>query len=159
MIPLRFADTLQSRGVNLKYMGESAGVLAYRYLQQLMVRPRMTISEEVTATLMNKQSNRCGACGDILGLFFEKHHKKPVSAGGTDDTGNLLLLCPPCRAQETGKQEQASGDRYNVYLESQLSQIMYRVFWLIYHFRGNCIGVIKRNKRISVTIWSDASTS
>ena len=37
---VRFADALQSRGVNLKYMGESAGVLAYRYLQQLMVRPR-----------------------------------------------------------------------------------------------------------------------
>ena len=63
---LRFAGALRGRGVNITYRGETAGVLAYKYLRLLMVRARTTISDELTATLKERQNNRCGACGDLL---------------------------------------------------------------------------------------------
>ena len=48
---LRFANTLRDRGLNIKYRGETSGVLAYKYLRLLIVRPRRTISDELTTTL------------------------------------------------------------------------------------------------------------
>ena len=80
----------------------------------------------MTAALMEHQSNRCGACGDLL-RKFEKHHKQPVVAGGSDDINNLVLLCPACHASETEKQEQAVC-RNNVWFESHLSPRMHKTF-------------------------------
>ena len=121
-----FTDALKSKGVNITYCGESAGVLAHTYMQQLMVRPRRAIAPDVVASLMGEQENRCGGCGDLL-RRIEVHHKKPFSQGGGDDIDNLLLMCPPCHAQETERQEQALC-RHSVYLESRLSPRMYTMF-------------------------------
>ena len=123
---MQFVDILRAKGVKITYKGETNGVLAYNYLKQIMVRPRKIIDEDVAAELMQRQQKRCGACGDLL-RRFEKHHKKPFSQGGTDDIDNIILLCPPCHATETEKQEQASSS-HNVYLESHLSPRMYTHF-------------------------------
>lgn len=37
---------------------------------------------------------RCEECGRAGRL--EAHHKVPISAGGTDDLGNLVALCRKC---------------------------------------------------------------
>ena len=100
--------------------------MADRYMLMLTVRKRETIPEDTAAALMELQNKRCGACGDLL-RNFEKHHKKPFSAGGTDDINNLVLLCPACHASETEKQEQAAC-RNNVWFESHLSPRMRNVF-------------------------------
>ena len=113
-----FCQEAQKTGHKLFYAGESAGVVAYRYMLMLTVRKRETIPEDTATALMELQGNRCGACGDLL-RKFEKHHKKPFSAGGTDDINNLVLLCPACHASETEKQEQAAC-RNNVWFESHL---------------------------------------
>ena len=68
-----FCKLAQGAGHKLLYAGDSAGVVACRYMQMLAVRKRETIPEEITAALMEHQSNRCGACGDLL-RKFEKHH-------------------------------------------------------------------------------------
>ena len=61
------------------------------YMQSLTTRKREPISQDLTTTLLGIQEGRCSHCGDIL-KKFEKHHKKPVAAGGTDDIDNLELL-------------------------------------------------------------------
>ena len=121
-----FCKLAQKAGHKLFYGGDSSGVVAYRYMQMLTIRKRETIPEEITATLMEQQSNRCGACGDLL-RKFEKHHKQPVAAGGSDDISNLVLLCPVCHASETEKQEQAICCN-DVWFESQLSPRMHKAF-------------------------------
>ena len=72
-----FCKLAQKTGHKLFYAGDSAGVVAYRFMQMLTVRKREAIPEDITAALMEHQSNRCGACGDLL-RKFEKHHKKQL---------------------------------------------------------------------------------
>ena len=96
-------------------------------MQMLIRRRRGTIDDKTKASLMQRQENRCDACGDLL-KKCEKHHRKPVVAGGTDDIDNLALLCPYCHATETEKQEQAHFGSSSVYLESRLSPQMHTVF-------------------------------
>ena len=97
-----FCKLAQKTGHKLFYAGDRAGVVAYRFMQMLTVRKRGTIPEDITAALMEHQSNRCGACGDLL-RKFENHHKQTVAAGGSDDINNLVFLCPACHASETEK--------------------------------------------------------
>ena len=121
-----FCRTVISSGRKLHYGGESAGVVAHRFMEMAMRHNRETISEADTATLLARQENKCGGCNDLL-KKFERHHKKPVAAGGTNDLDNLVLLCPPCHAQETEKQEQANC-RHNVWFESRLCPRMHELF-------------------------------
>ena len=141
---MQFVDILRAKGVKITYKGETNGVLAYNYLKQIMVRPRKIIDEDVAAELMQRQQKRCGACGDLL-RRFEKHHKKPFSQGGTDDIDNIILLCPPCHATETEKQEQASSS-HNVYIESHLSPPACTKISSICPFQDNCIGAIQKDR-------------
>lgn len=50
--------------------------------------------EEVRA-LFAKQRGRCAACRIKLD-GFHKDHVHPLSAGGSNDIGNIQLLCPDC---------------------------------------------------------------
>ena len=123
-----FCKTVMSSGRKLHYGGESAGVIAHRFMQTIMRRNREVVSAAVTTGLLERQDNKCGGCNDLL-KKFECHHKKPVAAGGTDDPDNLVLLCPPCHAQETERQEQANC-RHNVWFESRLCPRMHELFEL-----------------------------
>ena len=40
------------------------------------------------------QGRRCSECGKAGRL--EVHHRKPLSEGGTNDLGNLVVLCRGC---------------------------------------------------------------
>ena len=122
-----FCEAVQDQGIKLVYYGETDGVLAFNLMQLYAVRKRRPISEEDTATLKERQKNRCDKCGDML-RRFEKHHVKPVAAGGSDSIDNLVLLCPPCHAQETEKQEQSGMGRQSVWFESRLSPVMHNAF-------------------------------
>ena len=92
----------EATGMDLHYYGESAGVVANRFMQILTRRRRETIDTETKNALMKRQENRCDECGDLL-KKFEKHHRKPVAAGGSDGIDNLALLCPYCHATESEK--------------------------------------------------------
>lgn len=122
-----FCATVEQRlQVKLTYCGESAGLLCHKLLQQLLVRRRETISDEEAQQLLAQQKNRCAQCGDLL-KKFEKHHKVARAEGGSNLPDNIALLCPPCHAQETEKQEQA-GRKSSVWLESRLSPQMMELF-------------------------------
>ena len=117
----------EATGMNMQYCGESAGVLANKFMQMLTRRRRETIDTETKNALMTRQENRCDACGDLL-KKIEKHHRTPVAAGGSDHINNLALLCPYCHATDTEKQEQAHFGSNSVYLESRLSPQMHTMF-------------------------------
>ena len=44
----------------------------------------------------------CEKCGIVRAnrQFFEVHHIKPRSEGGTDDSANLIILCPNCHRDQ-----------------------------------------------------------
>ena len=71
---------LRAKGVKINYKVETNNVVAYNYLKQIMVRARKTIETYIAAELMQKQQNRCGACGDLL-RRFEQTHQETVLTG------------------------------------------------------------------------------
>jgi len=96
------------------YSGESAGMLCHNLIQLLLVRRRETIPDEEAQRLLGEQKQRCRNCGDLK--RFEKHHRQAVAEGGSNLPDNIVLLCLPCHAQETEKQEQA-GEKSPAWLE------------------------------------------
>ena len=122
---MRFCERARGLNVAMTYCGESAGMLCYEFVKNVMRLHKEPIGG-AHAALMERQQNRCGGCGDVL-KRSEVHHKKARYNGGTDDIDNLVLLCPMCHATETERQEQA-GNRSSVYLESHLSPVMYSMF-------------------------------
>ena len=49
----------------------------------------------VMKKLRQRWENRCAYCGNPDGPF-QPDHVKPVSRGGSDEIGNLVLACIPC---------------------------------------------------------------
>ena len=56
-----FCKIVIGSGRKLHYGGESAGVIAHRFMQMVMRHDRQTISEQETATLLARQENAAGA--------------------------------------------------------------------------------------------------
>lgn len=58
---------------------------------------RAPISALVRLCVLKRDNFRCDWCGnDYPGQLFNLDHIVPWSAGGSDDTTNLRLLCPGC---------------------------------------------------------------
>ena len=87
-----FCQEAQKTGHKLFYAGESAGVVAYRYMLMLTVRKRETIPEDTATALMELQDRRCGACGDLL-RKIEKHHKKSNFPRVGQTTSTIWFCC------------------------------------------------------------------
>lgn len=50
-----------------------------------------------------KQRGRCANCGVKLGDKFHRDHKIALADGGTNDIGNIELLCKPCNLKKSAK--------------------------------------------------------
>ncbi len=62
---------------------------------------RKPIGKRVKELLFADQKERCMYCGIKLGIrYFNIDHKTPVARDGTDNTGNLQLLCGPCNRKK-----------------------------------------------------------
>jgi hypothetical protein len=121
-----FAEQVQKTcGLRLDYEGESAGVLGSRLIQELMVRRRQNIGD--CAEQLASQKGRCNRCGDRIESRFEKNHIIPLREGGSNDASNIELLCCPCHADVTERQELSAG-RGGVWLESRLSPTLLKLF-------------------------------
>ena len=100
---MRFCERVRGLNVAMTYGGESAGLLCYNFVKNVMMLHRESIGGTTHATLMERQQNMCGGCGDVL-KASEVHHRKARYNGGTDEIDNLALVCPLCHATETEKQ-------------------------------------------------------
>ena len=64
-------------------------------------KPRKNADIRQEQTLIKREINqfichRCGATNEL-----EIHHMIPIDIGGTNDTGNLIILCHKCHAEAT----------------------------------------------------------
>ena len=75
----------------------------------------------IGAALLSSFGDRCARSftypdsllGDLV-RGWEVDHITPVSLGGSDDIGNLQLLCKECHKEKTGRERCiAAGDRGN----------------------------------------------
>lgn len=53
--------------------------------------------------LLKKQRGRCAWCSSSLAGGFHRDHRVALSAGGTNDIGNIDLLCAPCNLRKGSK--------------------------------------------------------
>jgi DNA-directed RNA polymerase subunit RPC12/RpoP len=53
------------------------------------------------------QRFRCAICGDGLGEETNLDHKIPIGDGGTDEIGNLQILCLRCHFRKTSAETSA----------------------------------------------------
>lgn len=58
--------------------------------------------DEVLA-LLERQRFRCVGCGRSIRKLFEVDHIDPLVRGGSDDIGNIQLLCPSCNRRKHAK--------------------------------------------------------
>lgn len=54
------------------------------------------VSESLKQQVLELYGNTCYACGFSIRAILRVHHRIPVSLGGTDEMGNLVLVCPNC---------------------------------------------------------------
>jgi len=59
------------------------------------------LPEKIRGAVWRKAGGRCAKCGGREQLEF--HHIIPVSRGGTNDPGNICLLCEQCHQRENGQ--------------------------------------------------------
>lgn len=61
---------------------------------------RRNIPSRVRFYVMKRDNYRCQLCGAtaLQGTLLEIDHKVAVAAGGTNDEGNLWVLCNPCNS-------------------------------------------------------------
>lgn len=57
---------------------------------------REIVSAALKQQVLGLYGNRCYACGFSIHTILRVHHRIPISLGGTDEIGNLVLLCPNC---------------------------------------------------------------
>lgn len=55
------------------------------------------------------RGNRCAICGTVGQMHLD--HRIPRSRGGTDDPGNLQLLCASCHSKKTVRQDGGFGNK------------------------------------------------
>lgn len=62
-----------------------------------------THSAKEIRDLLAKQRFRCAACHKSIRSAFHIDHRIPVSKGGSNDIGNIDLLCPSCNIRKSNK--------------------------------------------------------
>ena len=60
-----------------------------------------SIPERIRKKIYQESGMACPICGEENVATFEIHHIKPISEGGKDEEGNLILLCSNCHSKVT----------------------------------------------------------
>lgn len=51
----------------------------------------------------NRQYSECFYCGEKLNNFYHVDHVVPLSRGGTNHCGNIVIACPSCNSSKSNK--------------------------------------------------------
>ncbi|WP_149115444.1 HNH endonuclease [Limnoglobus roseus] len=62
-----------------------------------------THTAEQIADLLWKQRNKCFNCLRKLDGKYHADHVAPLARGGTNDIGNIQILCPSCNCRKHAK--------------------------------------------------------
>lgn len=85
-----------------------AHINAYQAVQQHKRRARLvaaggSFTAAEIETLYSKQRGCCANCGCALGDKFHRDHRRTLADGGTNDIGNIELLCGTCNLRKHAK--------------------------------------------------------
>jgi len=58
---------------------------------------------KIRAAVMARDRYQCQACGEV-GTNHEVDHVVPLEQGGSNELGNLMLLCVACHAAKTARE-------------------------------------------------------
>lgn len=74
--------------------------------------PRVPIPSHVRLLVLKRDHFRCDWCGSgAPGQLFHLDHIVPWSAGGSDDSTNLRILCPGCNENRSNYRTDATYSR------------------------------------------------
>lgn len=76
-------------------------IRAARRARELNAEGRYT--KEDIVFLFEMQGGKCACCRESIIRKYHVDHIFPLSCGGTNDRGNLQLLCPSCNLQKSNK--------------------------------------------------------
>jgi 5-methylcytosine-specific restriction endonuclease McrA len=62
-------------------------------------------------TQYKRQHGRCYWCGESVGGGYHADHVVPLSRGGSDDIGNIVIACPSCNLKKNTKMPHEFADR------------------------------------------------
>lgn len=65
--------------------------------------PKRSVSETKKKYVASSQAWHCGDCKQLLNHTFEIDHRIALTNGGTNDTYNLVALCPLCHREKTAR--------------------------------------------------------
>src|SRR5688572_6010744 len=72
----------------------------------------MAIPKKVRDELLVEARHRCTICSEPC---FEIHHIIEQSEGGSDDQGNLIVLCPNCHQHRLHRSQEFTRDQILIY--------------------------------------------
>ena len=119
----------------LVYKGEGKSQVMERLRLEVSRPTRRKWPLELRAAILHAQGDQCktceehiaiGASGELVGAHVD--HVTPLSRGGSDDAGNLQILCVTCHGQKS--EEGRLSGMYRKSLYSELSRDMLEVFML-----------------------------
>jgi hypothetical protein len=64
---------------------------------------KRSVSETKKKYVASSQAWHCGNCKQMLNHTFEIDHRVALNQGGTNDTHNLVALCPLCHREKTAR--------------------------------------------------------
>ena len=64
---------------------------------------KRSVSETKKKFVASSQAWHCGECKQLLNHTFEIDHRVALTHGGTNDTHNLVALCPLCHREKTAR--------------------------------------------------------
>jgi 5-methylcytosine-specific restriction endonuclease McrA len=88
-----------------RYRANNPDKIRVRWVAQRAVRKgaRGTHTAEEIAAMFVAQNGCCAACRADIDGGYEQDHVMPLARGGTNDIGNIQLLCRPCNRKKHAK--------------------------------------------------------
>jgi 5-methylcytosine-specific restriction endonuclease McrA len=82
---------------------EERSILSSAPVSAPVATTKRSVSETKKKYVASSQAWHCGECKQLLNHTFEIDHRIALINGGTNDTHNLVALCPMCHREKTAR--------------------------------------------------------